>query len=214
MEDEEFTSEGLEPVFLSALEHFSYCPRQCALIHLEQVFDENVYTLRGRAVHQRVHQVDSFLEEGVRVERGLPLWSNRLGLVGQADLVEFHEGIPYPVEYKYGKYREKDIEHAAVQLAGQAICLEEMTGIAVPKGAVYCHSSHRRYEIAITPELRNKVEATTVAVRAMLLEGKLPPPVNDKRCRNCSLNTICMPSAIGDGSKARSLVAGLFQLRD
>lgn len=212
MEDEDYTIAGLEPVFLSALEHYSYCPRQCALIHVEQTFDENIYTLRGRAVHQRVHEVDSFSEEGVRVEHSLALWSNRLGLVGQADLVQFHEGVPYPVEYKYGKYRERDIEHAAVQLGGQAICLEEMTRIAVPKGAVYCHNSHRRYEITITSELCSKVQAITAAVRAMLLAGELPPPANDKRCLNCSLNAVCMPSAIGDGSKARSLVAGLFRL--
>ncbi|HHY92560.1 MAG TPA: CRISPR-associated protein Cas4 [Firmicutes bacterium] len=214
MESEDFAAEGLEPVFLSALEHYSYCPRQCALIHLEQTFDENVYTLRGRAVHQRVHEVNTISEEGVQIEQSLALWSNRLGLIGQADLVEFHEGVPFPVEYKYGKYREREIEHAAVQLGGQAICLEEMTGITVAKGAVYCHSSHRRYEIAITPELRRRVETVTAAVRALLLAGELPPPVNDKRCLHCSLNSVCMPSAIGDGSKARSLVAGLFRLQD
>jgi CRISPR-associated exonuclease Cas4 len=211
MEDSDYASEELEPVLLSALEHYSYCPRQCALIHLEQTFDENVYTLRGQAVHQRIHSVGSTTEQGMRVERSLPLWCDRLGLVGQADLVEFHAGTPFPVEYKYGKYRAKEIQHAAVQLAGQAICLEEMTGLTVSRGAVYCHSSHRRYEITITPDLRRKVESITAAIRNMLLTDRMPPPLNDKRCINCSLNATCMPGIVGNGVRARTLVLQLFR---
>lgn len=87
---------------LSALEHYSYCLRQCALIHIEQSFTENLFTLRGRAVHEQVDQPEWVVEKGVRVERALPLWSPRLGLVGKADVVEFHGDTPYPVEYKQG----------------------------------------------------------------------------------------------------------------
>src|SRR3989304_8755117 len=87
-------------VMISALEHYSYCPRQCALIHVEQTFDENLYTLRGRAAHERVDEPESDIQEGVRIERALPLWSKRMGLIGKADVVEFHDDIPYPVEYK------------------------------------------------------------------------------------------------------------------
>ena len=87
---------------LSALEHYSYCPRQCALIHIEQVWDENVYTMRGRDVHERVDEASAHVEAGVRVERALPIWSKRLNLTGRADVVEFHDETPYPVEYKSG----------------------------------------------------------------------------------------------------------------
>src|SRR5437899_10119616 len=87
-------------IMISALEHYSYCPRQCALIHVEQTFDENLYTLRGRAVHERVDEPVCDFQEGVWVERALPLWSKRLGLIGKADVVEFHGITPYPVEYK------------------------------------------------------------------------------------------------------------------
>ena len=200
----------LEPVMLSAQEHYSYCPRQCALIHCEQVFDDNVYTLRGHAVHKRVHEIDTVFMEGGRIEYSLPLWSEQLGLIGQADVVEFHDDIPYPIEYKYGKYRKRQVEHAALQLCGQAMCLEEMMGVNVRKGAIYYHSSRRRYEIQFTFELQGRVRKVVKAIRAMVSEGVMPLPPNDERCTHCSLSASCMPAAIGDGSKARSLVGVLF----
>ena len=119
-----FTEE--EFVMISALEHWSYCPRQCALIHVEQTFDENLYTLRGRAVHKRVDEPVVEEQAGVRIERALPLWSKALGLIGKADVVEFHGETVYPVEYKHGPHREQ--EHDDLQLCAQALCLEEMTG--------------------------------------------------------------------------------------
>ena len=122
-----------EPVPLSALQHYSYCPRQCALIHQEQSFDENLYTLRGRRVHERVDEGKVTTYEGVRVERGLPLVSEKYGLTGKADVVEFlADGTPYPVEYKHGPRRAK--LHDDLQLAAQAMCLEEMTGRPVREG--------------------------------------------------------------------------------
>ncbi len=127
-----------DPIMISALEHYSYCPRQCSLIHVEQTFDENIYTMRGQALHRRVDEVKSEYQEGVRIERALPLWSHRLGLIGKADVVEFHGKTPYPVEYKHGPRRKK--EHDDLQLCAQAICLEEMTGEEAPKGAIFHHS--------------------------------------------------------------------------
>lgn len=201
--------EADDPIMISALQHYSYCPRQCALIHQEQVFDENVYTLRGRAVHERVDEPESQLEDGVRVERALPLYSKRLGLTGKADVVEFHAGdVPYPVEYKHGLRRPK--EHDDIQLAAQAMCLEEMTGKKVTHGAIYHHSSRRRREVEITDALRRQVEETTAAVRALLQSGKLPPPVNDERCRHCSLNEICQPGALSQVSRINILYDKLF----
>lgn len=199
-------------VLVSALEHYSYCPRQCALIHIEQIFDENVYTMRGRRVHERVDEPSGIQEDGVRVERALPIWSERLGLIGKADVVEFHGATPYPVEYKYGPRRKR--EHDDLQLCAQAICLEEMTGQVVPKGAIYHFSSRRRREVVFTEELRKKVAETVVAVRQMLRASDLPPPFNDERCTNCSLVDSCLPEAVAEKKRLRGLRAQLFDGND
>jgi len=194
---------------LSALQHYSYCPRQCGLIHLEQVFEENVHTLRGRAVHTRVDEPTLEEAAGVRIERSLALRCDRLGLVGKADVVEFlPDGTPYPVEYKHGPRRART--HDDIQLAAQALCLEEMTGRDVHRGAIYHASSRRRREVEITQGLRRKVEEAAVAVRAMLTSGVLPPPVNDDRCRECSLNDICQPKALAARSRLHALRRSLF----
>ena len=195
-------------VMISALEHYSYCPRQCALIHVEQTFDENLYTLRGRAVHKRVDEPVVEFQEGVRVERALPLWSKRLGLIGKADVVEFHGATPYPVEYKHGSKRER--EHDDLQLCAQAICLEEMTGKTISKGAIYYHSSRRRREVEFTAELRAAVEGSTDAIRKMMRDKALPSPVNDSRCRRCSLKESCMPAVVGEQARAAALLRDLF----
>lgn len=199
-----------EPIMLSALQHYSYCPRQCALIHQEQSFDDNEFTLRGQRAHHRVDSGEMTVEEGVRVVRALPLYSERLGLVGKADVVEFlPDGTPYPVEYKQGKRHKR--EHDDIQLAAQAICLEEMTGYEIPEGAIYHHKSRRRRVVEITPALRQQVEEVTVAIRQMLSHGKLPPPVDDRSlCRACSLYEICQPELISAGSRIYALRQTLF----
>ncbi|GAB6057497.1 CRISPR-associated protein Cas4 [Desulfonatronum parangueonense] len=197
-----------DPVLISALEHYAYCPRQCALIHLEQVWDENIYTMRGHAVHERVDEDSSHLLEGVRLERALPLWSVRLGLVGQADLVEFHGPTPYPVEYKSGRQRQGRPE--TIQLCAQAICLEEMTGEPVHAGALFWHGSRKRVQIELTESMRRDVETITAAVRTMLAGDTLPKPVNDKRCRDCSLRGSCMPEIVADKTRGRKMHKDLF----
>lgn len=124
----------LEPIALSALQHWHYCPRQCGLIHLEQVFDDNVHTLRGQAVHTKVDQPGVETAKGVRIERALPLWHDALGLIGKSDVVEFlAAGVPYPVEYKHGN-RNKAADIAAcddLQLAGQALCLDVKSRLVI-----------------------------------------------------------------------------------
>lgn len=199
----------LDAIPISALNHYAYCPRRCALIHVEQTFKENLYTLRGNHLHERTDQPDeSGWEEGIRVERALPLWSKRLGLIGKADVVEFHSETPYPVEYKSGPNCQFDNDD--LQLCAQALCLEEMTGQPVPRGAIYHHSSRKRREVEFTPELRARVAEVTQAIRPMLADKHLPPPVNDRRCTKCSLQESCMPSVIGEQERARVLVCGLF----
>lgn len=198
-----------DPIPISALQHWAYCPRQCGLIHLEQVFEDNIHTARGQAVHHLVDQPGYEMKAGVKVERSLPLWSDRYGLIGKADLVEFHpDGTVFPVEFKHGRKRQK--VHDDLQLAAQSMCLEEMLGRPVPKGAIYHASSRRRREVAVTPELRQLVEATAAAIRAMLASGVLPPPANDGRCRECSLKDICQPEAIAGRGRQRLLREELF----
>ena len=195
---------------ISALEHWAYCERQCALIHLEQTFDENIFTLRGRMLHERADEPGAAIEDGVRVERGLPLWSKRLGLTGRADVIEFHGETPYPVEYKHGRKRRRIA--AELQLCSQAMCLDEMLGIPVPKGAIFHQGSRRRTEIVFTPELRRQVEDAVNEIRGMLASGQVPPPVNDARCDECSLKDSCMPAAVDDGARQRALRDQLFHI--
>jgi CRISPR-associated exonuclease Cas4 len=195
---------------LSALQHYSYCPRQCALIHQEQSFDENLFTLRGRRVHERVDSGETTTEDGVRVERSLPLYSETYGLTGKADVVEFlPNGTPYPIEYKHGPRRAH--QHDELQLAAQAICLEEMTGRPVTKGAIYHHSSHRRREVEISSELRRQVIETADAIRRMLENSKPLQPTEDRsRCRGCSLYDLCQPELIRNNSRLHALRKDLF----
>ncbi|EQD42641.1 RecB family exonuclease, partial [mine drainage metagenome] len=187
--------------------HWAYCPRQCGLIHLEQQFADNIHTARGQAVHHLVDTPGYEVRHGVRVERALPLWSERLGLIGKADLVEFHpDGTVFPVEFKHGRKRQK--AHDDIQLAAQAMCLQDMLGRPVPRGAIYHVSSHRRREVDITPALQALVIETVAAIRAMLARGQLPPPVNDARCKDARSRTSASPKrwrrATNSASSARA----------
>lgn len=201
-------SEEDNAIMLSALEHYSYCPRQCALIHREQTYDENIYTLRGNALHERVDEPEGALTGGIRVERGLPLWSDTLGLTGRADVVEFHGETPYPVEYKHSPVRRG--QHADLQLCAQALCLEEMLGLPVPRGAVYHFSSRQRREVSFTPELRQLVYEAVAEIRAILLDDTLPPAPADARCKNCSLLESCLPFVVANRSRLPTLQRRLF----
>mgnify|MGYP003474849430 CR=1 FL=1 len=205
--------EPLDPIPLSALQHWAYCPRQCALIHLEQAFEENIFTLRGQAVHTKADQPGVELRAGLRVERALPVFCDRLGLVGKTDVVEFlPDGTPYPVEYKHGS-RHKRADIAAcddLQLGAQALCLEEMFGHAVPEGALYYATSRRRRIVTVDADLRAKIEVTVGEVRRLLTAGRSPPPVNDERCRACSLRDLCQPEALADKAELAALHDALF----
>lgn len=196
------------PVSISALQHYVYCPRQCALIHLEQEFADNVDTARGKAAHTLVDEPGVQMRADMRVERALPLYSRALGLVGRADLVEFHGETPFPVEYKYGPRAARMADE--VQLAAQALCLEEMTGQHVPEGAIYHVRSRCRRRLWMTSELRQTARDTIAAVRALLARAALPPPVHDARCGRCSLREICQPRAVADRDKARLLLEALY----
>ncbi|MCB9640428.1 MAG: CRISPR-associated protein Cas4 [Myxococcales bacterium] len=185
-------------IMLSALQAYRFCPRQCALIHNESIFDENLYTLRGKREHEHVH------EEGLEVigktylYRGLRLFHDKLFLYGVADLVEmtYEEKQVvkiFPVEYKSG--RRKREEHDDIQLAAQALCLEEMFQIPVETGAIYHISSKKRREVSIDQPLRERLQETILAVRGLLKQQKTPLPVADARCRLCAQRDSCLPFA-------------------
>lgn len=193
---------------ISAIEHYSYCPRQCALIHVEQTYDENVYTIRGSLAHQRVDSAESTIEGGVRVVRDIPLWSDALRLRGKADAVEFRANAPYPVEYKVG--RPHGI-HADLQLCAQALCLEEMLGVAVPYGAIYHHATRSRREVQFTPDLRVRVIEIVEQIRNILVRQVVPTAPNDRRCPSCSLIASCMPAVVAEPDRIRGLQGALFQ---
>jgi CRISPR-associated exonuclease Cas4 len=197
------------PVQLSALQHYAYCPRQCALIHVEQVFVENVYTATGRWAHERVDVEAVVCQQGVQVLRALPVWSDVYGLVGKCDVVELHEGVPYPVEYKRG--RREAHQWDDIQLCAEAICLEEMFGVSILSGAIYHISSRHRREVSFTPELRDMVLQAANAVRELIEQEELPAAVNDSRCDLCSLRAVCMPEQT-NGKRRRTWIQVLAEM--
>jgi CRISPR-associated exonuclease Cas4 len=171
------------------------------LIHVEGIFDENAFTLSGRFAHERADEASESWENGVRTVRGLPIWSDSLGLVGKADVVEFPEDVPYPVDYKRGRRRKH--ENDDVQLCAQGLCLEEMLSVEVPGGAVYHVSSKRRREVRFTDALRETTCAAVEKVRALLASAEVPPAVLTPRCDGCSLRAACVPEAAGAPAVAR-----------
>lgn len=184
-----------EPVLISSLAHYGYCPRRCGLIHVERVWEENLFTLKGKDVHERTDAPTSRAEDGLRVERGLPIWSDGYGLVGQADTVEFTpQGQPYPVEYKSGARKHRDFAWA--QLCAQGLCLEDMFGCVVPEGAIFWIASRKREVVSFDAALRDMTLRMIEEIRTMILSGKLPSAVDDSRCPKCSLVDACLPGVV------------------
>lgn len=182
-----------ESIPLSALQHWRVCPRQCALIHIAGVWEENRFTAEGRLMHERVHEAGDEIRDGVRTCRGLQLISKRLGLVGQADAVEFRQDAPpFPVEYKLGRPKKDSAD--ALQLCAQALCLEEMLGVTIPAGALFYGATRRRQDVPFTPVLRAEVETAVADIRDLLAKGHIPPPIPNDRCRGCSLAQYCKAS--------------------
>jgi CRISPR-associated exonuclease Cas4 len=201
------TDRSVEPIPVSALEHFVYCPRQWALIHLEQAFDDNDDTVRGHHDHERVDDAGSTARGDLIVERRLPIWSESLGLYGFCDVVERRGQDITPVEYKSGRTFARAAE---VQLAAQAMCLEEMLGCDVPGGVIYSVGSNTRHLVAIDDELRRLVVDTVAAIRRQAGD-RMPGPVADVRCRRCSLRERCMPQLVADPRLVSRLAAGTVE---
>jgi CRISPR-associated exonuclease Cas4 len=182
---------------ISALQHYAYCPRQFALIHIEQAWDENRFTAEGRLLHDRVDQGAAEQRRGLRYERAVSLISQDLRLIGKMDLLEIHigsNGQPdcyFPVEYKRGKPKLEDWDR--IQLCAQALCIEEMRNTKVLEGAIWYWEVRRRQPVEMDRELRIATLTAIEGARAVLQSGRTPPPVNDRRCKACSLVELCRP---------------------
>lgn len=193
-----FTESDLLP--LSALQHLAFCERQWALIHLEQQWVENHLTAEGRNLHERAHEASDEIRDGVRICRGLRLRSLRLGLVGQADIVEFHpnnEGsvTPFPVEYKRGKPKPGHWDE--VQLCAQALCLEEMLTTSVPAGAIFYGEPRRRTDVQFGQSLRMRTEVLAGRLHLLQAQGTTPIAEYAPKCNRCSLREVCLPEVTG-----------------
>ena len=203
-------------IMISALQHYLFCKRQCALIHIEQLWQENYLTMAGQFMHEKAHEAGTETRKNCHTARGLRLASAKYGLTGVTDIVEFRrvEGktvfaavLPdrddfwtvFPVEYKRGKTKEEPWDE--VQLCAQALCLEEMLGVKIEKGALFYGEEHRRREVAFDEYLRKMTENIIEKTHELIQSGITPPPVLEKKCKACSLNEICIPDKMGKSAK-------------
>ena len=202
---------------LSGLQHFRFCRRQWALIHIEQQWSENFRTVDGELMHRNAHDAGFQESRGeLYVTRSVSVFSPTLGVSGQCDVLEYHRGDagiplrgkeglwqPYPVEYKRGRPREDTGD--ALQLCGQAMCLEEMLCCPIPEGALYYGEIRRRMAVPFTDELRDEVRRMLEEMHELYRRGYTPKVRPGKHCNACSLKELCLPRLM----KARSVAAYL-----
>ena len=205
---------------LSALQHIIFCERQCALIHIEQIWIENLFTAEGKIMHERVHAADRQSRGNVRIEYSMWLRSLRLGLIGKADVVEFHrkpdsqkagvaKWVPFPVEYKRGKPKKDNCDK--VQLCAQALCLEEMLDVEVPSGALFYGKKRRRTDVVFDSALRRQTEDTAMHLHELIASGRTPKPVYTPKCDSCSLAKICLPKTIERKRSVKRYLSGAIR---
>ncbi len=212
---------------LSGLQHMAFCNRRWALVQIEGVWEDNRFTAEGKQLHERAHSGEIESRPGVLIRRTLPIHSFRLGLSGQADIVEFlpmksgSPGVrlegrsgswqPYPIEYKRSRDKAGSIAYQ-VQLCAQALCLEEMFSVPVNEGAVYDGSAKRRQIVAFDSSLRRQVESLAAQMHALFQAGVTPPPVFKSACGKCSLYELCQPERLANPrpveSYLRQMLAG------
>ena len=190
---------------LSGLQHFLFCRRQWALIHVEAQWQENFWTTDGTILHERTHNEALHEKRGDLVTvRSVRVFSRRLGVSGQCDVLELRRdeaGVPlpgregkwlaYPVEYKRGEPKEDNCD--AAQLCGQAMCLEEMLCCEIPEGALFYGETRRRERVRFRPELREEVRSALAQMHELYRRGRTPQVRRSKRCNACSLRELCLP---------------------
>jgi CRISPR-associated exonuclease Cas4 len=204
---------------LSALQHLLFCERQCALIHVERLWFENRYTAEGRIMHDHVHTAAPESRGNVRIEFGVPLRSLTLGLVGQADVVEYHKYYdsrgcsckwrPFPVEYKRGRTKKENWDQ--VQLCAQAICLEEMLEMDVPQGYLFYGKMRRRQNVIFDADLRAQTADATKRLHNLIDCRRTPAPVYGGKCDHCSFLEMCLPKALDEGRSAVDYLQNIIE---
>lgn len=199
---------------LSALQHYLYCPRQCALIHVERLWAENRHTAEGRLLHEKADEVRVESRRGVRTVTAMPLISRELGIAGVADVVEFHDTasdeVPYPVEYKRGKPKAHRADE--VQLCAQALCLEAMFNCDLSEGALYYGKTRHRDVVQFDDELRGLTRQVIDDVRVLIAHGKTPIAVYKASvCDACSLIDLCQPKLLGRRESVREWIRTQIQ---
>lgn len=208
-------------LLLSGIQHFAFCRRQWALIHIEQVWNENVRTIEGKFLHEKAHDV--FLKEkrgDLIISRGMPVFSKTLGITGSCDIVEFRKSpdgvsirdmdglfLPFPVEYKRGKPKEG--EEDVLQLTAQAMCLEDMLACNVEEGYLFYGEINRRQKIEITEELRERVKEICLEMHKLFDRRHTPKVKTGKHCKACSLVDLCLPRLCGKLSAAQYIERSL-----
>ena len=188
-------------LLLSGLQHLRFCPRQCALIHIEQQWSENFFTAAGRVQHEKVHGATAESRKAVKTERNLKIASALLGVTGCTDAVEFYsDGKIIPIEYKHGKPKENTCDE--VQLCAQVICLEEMLCRTIDEGALFYFKIRRRIPVPITDELRKETIGLAERFHRFVADGKTPATVYSKKCESCSFIDECFPESAGKNKSA------------
>lgn len=197
----------LDEVPISWIEHFAYCERQWALIALEHVFDDDEATTRGHLIHRAVDQATHTTRGSLRIERALPIWSEQLGLIGKADVVEFRGSRITPVEYKAGSLAERP---QILQVTAQAMCLEEMFAEVIEEAVIYLAACRERVAVAVDAEARSDVRSAIERIRKQFAALTTPKPVDDTRCVRCSLNERCLPSLSQNRRRVAALNTGTW----
>jgi len=212
-------SETEDAIALSGLQHLVFCERQAALIHVERVWQDNGATAEGNILHERADLPGADNRRGVRVHRAVQLRSERLGIAGRADVVEYHADAsvpggfrPFPVEYKRGRAKHRLADE--VQLCAQGICLEEMHGIEVPRGAIFYGESHRRVAVELDESLRLRTLAAAQRLRVLIETRTVPRAELGPKCPSCSLEPMCLPNVTGGRGKASAYLAKLTMPRE
>jgi CRISPR-associated exonuclease Cas4 len=190
---------------ISGIQHFSFCRRQWALIHVENLWKDNLRTIEGELMHERAHDKSvSELRGDLLTVRGMPVFSNELGVSGTCDVVEFRRSengislvgrpgtwLPYPVEYKRGRPKAEDADR--LQICCQAMCLEEMLLIEIFEGSLYYGETRHREIVEFTPTLRDLVRSELAEMHKYSEQGYTPKVKTGNHCRACSINALCLP---------------------
>ncbi|NCB43963.1 MAG: CRISPR-associated protein Cas4 [Clostridia bacterium] len=211
MDFSSFSEDDFLPI--SAMQHLAFCPRQCALIHIEQTWEENLLTAEGRILHERTDSGYKESRPGLRIVRSVRLHSFRLGLTGIADVVEFTVNMPpFPVEYKRGKSKIEPIDE--IQLCAQAICLEEMMEVDISVGALYYGQPRRRQEVEFSIRLREMTEAMSIKLHNLLSQENIPKADFLPKCKRCSLFDKCMPEVINSRISVNKYFSSFFKTEE